>query len=349
MKPVLVVIDLQQDFLTGEGRRPTEPRLVRRVSRLVRFARAAGIPVLHVRTLYRDDLRDATLHMRDRRLRLCIDGTPGAEFFPSVLPARGEKVITKKRYSAFYGTDLEKHLERLDADLVILAGVNTHACVRQTAVDAYQRDLRVVIPREAVGGPDAAQHRTSLRYLTQASIGRVIPLHSVFAMLRHHVAAECETMLQTARKLLMRRRPSEAAHWYGRIVERFPGTRFAKIAAQRRDGCLESRTEVARGEEGAAAVDMAPADRKSGTRRFRREEAQKVEPPAEAPRTETRRMRASAGQATLALARRALVRGDRASAIAAYERVLSEHPESPAARTASQRLEALRVSSADHA
>lgn len=338
MKPVLLLIDLQHDFLTGDGRRPTEPRLVRRVSRLLRFARAAGVPVTHVRTAYREDLRDATLHMRDRRIRLCIEGTPGAEFFPSVRPAPGEKTVVKKRYSAFFGTDLEKHLDRLDADTLILAGVNTHACVRQTAVDAYQRDLRVVIPREAVGGPDAAQHRTSLKYLTRASIGRVIPLHSVFAMLRHHVAAECEQMMLTARKLLLRRRPSEAAHWYGRIVERFPGTRFARVAAQRREGC-----------GGGPADEREAAPSKSGTRKFRKSDSPAptatdaaLQGDGEAPRTETRRLRASAGQATLALARRAMMRGDRAAAIAAYEQVIAAHPGTAASETASRRLEALR-------
>lgn len=308
MKPVLILIDLQHDFLTGEGRKPSEPRLVRRVSRLLRFARAAGVPVVHVRTAYREDLRDATLHMRDRQIRICIEGTPGAEFFPSVSPRPGEKVVLKKRYSAFFGTDLDRHIERLDADTLIISGVNTHACVRQTAVDAYQRDFRVVIPRDAVGGPDAAQHRTSLKYLTRASIGRVIPLHSVFALLRHHVAAECEQMMRTARKLLLRRRPSEAAHWYGRIVERFPGTRFARLAAQRRDGCHGGGTEA---EESRA-------------------------------KGETRRHRASAGQATLALARRALIRGDMKAAMAAYERVAAEYPGTPASETASRRLEALR-------
>jgi maleamate amidohydrolase len=49
-------------------------------------------------------------------------------------------VIIKKRYSGFYGTTLDETLARLAPDAIILAGINTHACIRTTAVDAYQRD-----------------------------------------------------------------------------------------------------------------------------------------------------------------------------------------------------------------
>jgi isochorismate hydrolase len=47
----------------------------------------------------------------------------------------------------------------------VLAFVNTHACVRATAVDAYQRDLEVIIPREAVGSYDREHAAVSLRYM----------------------------------------------------------------------------------------------------------------------------------------------------------------------------------------
>ena len=53
-----------------------------------------------------------------------------------------DPVIVKKRYSAFSKTDLEDVLQRLMPDELVLAGINTHACVRTTAIDAYQRDWK---------------------------------------------------------------------------------------------------------------------------------------------------------------------------------------------------------------
>jgi isochorismate hydrolase len=62
----------------------------------------------------------------------------------------------------------------------VLAGVNTHACVRMTAIDAYQRDLDVIIPREAVGSYDRDHADMSLRYM-EGAIAQVRPLAEVMS------------------------------------------------------------------------------------------------------------------------------------------------------------------------
>jgi isochorismate hydrolase len=54
---------------------------------------------------------------------------------------------------------------KLKRDPLVLAGINTHACVRMTAIDAYQRDLPVVLARECVASYDAEHHAITLRYL----------------------------------------------------------------------------------------------------------------------------------------------------------------------------------------
>jgi isochorismate hydrolase len=74
-------------------------------------------------------------------------------------------VIVKKRYSAFFGTDLDRVLAKLMPDAIILAGINTHGCIRMTAIDAYQRDWPVVLARDCVGSYDEEHHAVTLRYL----------------------------------------------------------------------------------------------------------------------------------------------------------------------------------------
>jgi isochorismate hydrolase len=58
--------------------------------------------------------------------------------------------VIKKRYSAFFGAELDQMLNRSRPDVLILAGINTHACVRVTAIDAYQRDWRIIVRRESI-------------------------------------------------------------------------------------------------------------------------------------------------------------------------------------------------------
>jgi maleamate amidohydrolase len=65
----------------------------------------------------------------------------------------------------FFGTGLDELLRTLDVDQVILAGVNTHACVRTAAIDAYQRDLPVFILRECVASKDMHHHDVSMNYM----------------------------------------------------------------------------------------------------------------------------------------------------------------------------------------
>jgi nicotinamidase-related amidase len=90
----------------------------------------------------------------DARIRITIKGARGCETIPELSLQPDEAQVIKKRYSAFFGTQLDRLLLAHAADTVVLAGINTHACVRTTAIDAYQRDLDVIIPREAVGSYD---------------------------------------------------------------------------------------------------------------------------------------------------------------------------------------------------
>ena len=69
----------------------------------------------------------------------------------------------------FFGTDLDFLLQKLEADSIILAGVNTHACIRMSAIDAFQRDFPVFIVRECVASKDLEHHEITLGYLHRAA------------------------------------------------------------------------------------------------------------------------------------------------------------------------------------
>jgi nicotinamidase-related amidase len=75
--------------------------------------------------------------------------------------------VIKKRYSAFYGTNLDEALKRLNVDTLILAGIKTHACIRMTAIDAYQRDWMVTVASDCVNSHDQEHHDVSLRYMRE--------------------------------------------------------------------------------------------------------------------------------------------------------------------------------------
>ena len=180
-KDCLLVIDMLNDFL-DRWAPDARAALIERTNRLIGAYRAADRPVLWIGQAFRADLGDAFLEMRDRGTSITIEGTAGAEIHADLDRRASDVTITKKRYSAFFGTSLDRALDDLGIDHVTLAGVNTHACIRATAVDACQRDLRVTIASECVGSLDAEHGRVSLKYLAKR-IGSVLSNASIIERL----------------------------------------------------------------------------------------------------------------------------------------------------------------------
>jgi nicotinamidase-related amidase len=182
MKPMLLVIDMLVDFL---DRWPAGERaaLVAAIHGLIDGIRTAGHPIAWVRQEFAPDLSDAFLEMRRDNIRVTIAGTPGAKIIPELAPGADDLHIVKKRYSAFFGTPLDEMIRARGVDTLVLAGVNTHACVRMAAIDAYQRDLAVIIAREAVGSRDREHAAVSLRYM-DGKIASVMPVADVAARVR---------------------------------------------------------------------------------------------------------------------------------------------------------------------
>jgi maleamate amidohydrolase len=162
--PVLIVIDTLIDPLANweSGQRQN---LVRAINELVGIMRGHSRPIAWVRQEFEPDLRDAFLEMRTKGIRTTIKGTPGCQIVPELALAPSDIVIVKKRYSAFFGTNLDETLALLKPDALILAGINTHACIRATAIDAYQRDWPVVLALDCIDSYDREHHDISLRYM----------------------------------------------------------------------------------------------------------------------------------------------------------------------------------------
>jgi nicotinamidase-related amidase len=173
-KYMLLVIDLLNDYFRQHAPLAAQRgQLVASVNRLAAAFRETRQPVLWVRQEFAPDLSDAFLRMRRENLRVTIAGTDGCELLPELERHASEKVLVKKRYSAFFGTDLDETLAVLRPEILVLAGINTHACVRTTAIDAYQRDYEVIIASDCVASYDAEHHEVTKRYL-DAGIARFV-------------------------------------------------------------------------------------------------------------------------------------------------------------------------------
>ncbi len=94
----------------------------------------------------------------------CIAGTAEAEVIPELAGYPGD-IIPKKRYSGFYGTDLEERLKKLKPGKITIVGVCTDICVCHTVGDARNRNYEVEVPVDCVASFDEKAHQYALEHM----------------------------------------------------------------------------------------------------------------------------------------------------------------------------------------
>jgi biuret amidohydrolase len=183
--PVLVVVDIQggtgsSTEPTGiphmggrEGRRP-------RVTALVERCRELGVPVVFIQEVHKRSLIDIGRELDGAEGPHCLEGDDHTEVAAWLAPRPEEFVVRKRRYSAFFGTELEIVLKAYKADTLFLVGGLTDVCIHYTAVDAHQHDYHVRVLEDCVGGSSARAHDAALEaiaYLQRDALVTAAEVH----------------------------------------------------------------------------------------------------------------------------------------------------------------------------
>jgi acyl-CoA reductase-like NAD-dependent aldehyde dehydrogenase/nicotinamidase-related amidase len=165
MKPALLLVDLQSDFLRREGLVPAPARIVSQCELLLTDCRKLQIPVLHIWTKTRKDGADRMPHWKRDNIHLCVEGTPGMLPPAGLQPQNHEAVFTKQFYSGFSNPALAEKLNGLGVDTIIIAGIYLHGCVRSTVLDACQLGYEVWIADDATGSTEPDHAEITREYL----------------------------------------------------------------------------------------------------------------------------------------------------------------------------------------
>jgi len=163
VKRALVVIDMIEDFAHEGGALycgPSMGRIIPVIQRELERARAAGEPVIYLTDNHVPD--DAEFKMFPPH---AIVGTKGAEIISELAPEEADDVIPKRRFSGFFGTDLDITLRERDVDTLRLVGDCTNICVLYTAADARNLGYAVEVVRDGVTSFDEEAHHDALREL----------------------------------------------------------------------------------------------------------------------------------------------------------------------------------------
>ena len=176
MKPAIVVVDMLKDTFKIKDTSIISEYLsiVPKISELIGKARDLNIPIIFACDSF---LRDDFIFKGSNR-QYAIRGTEGAEVIDELSPHKGDQVLPKRRFSAFFKTDLDQTLHLLGVDTVVITGINTHVCVFTTAMDSICNDFHTVVLEDCSASHNIEAHQGAIELLGQS---RLAPLLRVMS------------------------------------------------------------------------------------------------------------------------------------------------------------------------
>ena len=187
-RPVLIVIDIQKGTFIDDSEVRSidnmpgyrDRMLAARVA--VDAAHEAGIPVIFIQEVHRPDLVDFGRELDGDEDIHCLQDDPRTDLAKDEMGFReGDYVVPKRRYSAFFGTDLEILLRGLKADTLLMCGGLTDVCVHYTFVDGHQSDYFCRVIEDCVAGSSLAAHEAALRAMEYLQTGARRSLQDVLS------------------------------------------------------------------------------------------------------------------------------------------------------------------------
>jgi biuret amidohydrolase len=163
----LILIDVQKgEVLAGDHGIPTmaggEERH-ERTRRILAAARGTGVPCIFIQEVHKRSLIDFGRELDGAEGVHCLEGDLATELAGGIEPVDDEYLIRKRRYSAFFATELQLVLRSYRVDSLVLLGTLTDVCVHYTFADAHQYDYRCKVVTDCVGGSSPDAHEAALR------------------------------------------------------------------------------------------------------------------------------------------------------------------------------------------
>ncbi|HEY3277208.1 MAG TPA: isochorismatase family cysteine hydrolase [Syntrophorhabdaceae bacterium] len=142
MNAAVIIVDMLEGNYRKErtGTREEE-KIVIPVRDFLRDCRAFSVPVIFAC----DSFLEQDFIFRGRMKPHALRGTEGTKPLSDLEPQDKDIILEKRRFSAFFKTDLDQTLRTMGVDTVAVAGINTHFCVLATAFDALCHDFYTVL------------------------------------------------------------------------------------------------------------------------------------------------------------------------------------------------------------
>ena len=176
MKPAIIIVDMLKDTFNEKYKFPITPfarAITGNINSLTEFARSHSVPVIFAM----DSFLTGDFIFKGKMNEGSIRGTEGAEVTEELVQCDTDLYLPKRRFSAFFKTDLDQTLRLYGVDTVVITGIATHWCVLTTALDAIANDFAAYIIEDCCASFNQEIHESIL------NIYRKTPLYPLFQVM----------------------------------------------------------------------------------------------------------------------------------------------------------------------
>jgi ureidoacrylate peracid hydrolase len=158
----IIVVDMLNEFCKPGGAMvlPGYEVLIPPQKKVIEAGRQAGCPIVFVVDTHRANMRQEREFLK--RTPHCLEGSWGAQVIEDLEPRPDDIYVVKRRYSAFFNTDLDLTLRDLQLNTLVVFGVVTNICVRSTVHDAFFLGYQVIVPEDCVAATGPREQASSL-------------------------------------------------------------------------------------------------------------------------------------------------------------------------------------------
>jgi nicotinamidase-related amidase len=196
MKPAIVVVDMLKDSFKGKDSSSIEEylKIVPKIRELLGKVRTLNFPIIFACDSYLEN----DFIFKGKRA-FSVRGTEGAEVIEELKPERKDEILPKRRFSAFFKTDLDQTLRLLGVDTVVITGINTQVCVFATAIDSVCNDFDTIVLEDCSASRNREIHQGSIEILREGGLFPLIRVMSSEEFLKEAVSAKEPHSLQESR------------------------------------------------------------------------------------------------------------------------------------------------------
>lgn len=155
-KSALILIDLQKGVTAVDLKPHKAEQIIENANTLIKKFRKENGFIVFVRTAFIDN---KDILPADKKLRSLSDLKESFDQIDSRLDFKqSDYLVSKRGFSAFFGTDLDLELRRHNIENLVFVGVSTHIGIDTAARDGYQLNYKIYFVEDAISAPKKQQH-----------------------------------------------------------------------------------------------------------------------------------------------------------------------------------------------